>query len=252
MYRLLIAEDEMIERSVLKKVLLDHLGDQCEIFEAENGKEAIQVSQKEKTQIAILDIGMPGLTGIQAAEIIRKENPDCVIIFLTAYDRFDYAKKAISVRALEYLLKPYSEKELLTVVGEAMCLVDSSKSESEVPESAEAEGEMGKQVSIEDMIEEYIQKHYMEDCSMQDIAKYMNYSEAYFCKIFKQHFGQNFTSYLTEYRIEEAKKLLCQPNINVKEIGEQVGYADSNYFAKVFRRMVGCSPSEYRSQLGTA
>ena len=63
----------------------------------------------------------------------------------------------------------------------------------------------------------------MYDISMQDLARHMNYSEAYFCKLFKQCFNKNFTSYLTQYRIKEAKKMLSQPTVNVKEIGRAVG-----------------------------
>ena len=87
----------------------------------------------------------------------------------------------------------------------------------------------------------------MFDISMQDLAHIMGYSEAYFSKLFKQCFNQNFTAYLTEYRVNEAKKLLEQPTVNVKEIGKAVGYSDSNYFAKVFKRITGKSPTEYRN-----
>ena len=76
----------------------------------------------------------------------------------------------------------------------------------------------------------------------------MNYSEAYFCKLFKQCFSCNFTAYLAEYRIGEAKKLLAVPTVNIKDIGKAVGYGDSNYFTKVFRRYTGVSPSEYRTK----
>ena len=103
--------------------------------------------------------------------------------------------------------------------------------------------------AVMDMITDYIQAHYMEDLSMQELARQMNYSEAYFCKLFKQCFGQNFTSYLTEYRVETAKKMLGQPTVNVKEIGKAVGYCDANYFAKVFKRTTGQSPTDYRTEL---
>ena len=74
----------------------------------------------------------------------------------------------------------------------------------------------------------------------------MNYSEAYFCKLFKQCFNKNFTAYLTEYRVKEAKKMLEQPTINVKDVGKAVGYTDSNYFTRVFKRVTGQTPTEYR------
>ena len=86
----------------------------------------------------------------------------------------------------------------------------------------------------------------MKEISMQDAARVMNYSDAYFCKLFKQCFDQNFTSYLTNFRISEAKKLLRNRNASVKDVSLQVGYYDSNYFAKVFKRMTGMIPSEYR------
>ena len=74
MYRLLIADDEMIERKVLFKTLSQNLKGQCEIFQAENGREALEIYEKEKIQIAILDIEMPGINGIQAAERIREKD----------------------------------------------------------------------------------------------------------------------------------------------------------------------------------
>ncbi|OYO59714.1 hypothetical protein CG709_17890 [Lachnotalea glycerini] len=92
----------------------------------------------------------------------------------------------------------------------------------------------------------FIKMHYIEEISTQDVAEAMNYSNAYFCKLFKQSFDKSFTTYLTEYRVEKAKQLLIDITINVKEISDKVGYKDSNYFAKVFKRVVGVTPSEYR------
>ena len=82
---------------------------------------------------------------------------------------------------------------------------------------------------------------------MQEVAREMNYSEVYFCKLFKNSFNVNFTTYLTNIRINEAKRLLKNPSINIKDIGIAVGYSDSNYFAKVFKRSVGMNPSDYRN-----
>lgn len=81
---------------------------------------------------------------------------------------------------------------------------------------------------------------------MQEAARMMEYSDAYFCKLFKQCFGQNFTTYLTILRVNEAKKLLQDPLANIREVSMKVGYYDSNYFAKVFKRYTGMIPSDYR------
>lgn len=260
MYRLMIVEDEMIERMVLKKMLQKKFGEDCMIYEARNGIEAVELFRKEDIQIIILDIGMPGMNGIQAAEIMRKEDSRCCLIFLTAYDRFDYAKKAISIRAMEYILKPYSQKEVISVVEEALRVNDECdghgikkiqtiQDESEEPkELMEEEPDLNSsRLSVmTSMVMEYIKSNFMNEISMSETARAIGYSEPYFCKMFKQQFGQSFTSYLAEYRVGEAKKMLEQPNVNVKEIGARVGYADNNYFTKVFKRLEGLNPSEYR------
>lgn len=282
MYQVMIADDEVIERMVLHKTLQKYLGDICEIHEAGNGREALRLYEEKKIQIAILDIEMPGINGIQTAEKIRETDPYCCIIFLTAFDEFSYAKKAITVRALDYLLKPYQEEELLSVLEEAIRLTDRRRDEhaamvqaAEAAEAAEAAAEevsegapdpsqpsqpdgadedvgesgYGRIARVSELIRDYIRQEYMNDISMQDVARMMNYSEAYFCKLFKQCFSCNFTTYLTRFRMEEAKKLLSEPTVNVKNVGEAVGYSDSNYFAKVFKRYTGSSPTEYRTEL---
>nr|WP_330362292.1 response regulator [[Clostridium] methoxybenzovorans] len=81
MYRLMIVEDEMIERIVLKKMLHKKFGEECRIYEAQNGKEAVEIFQREDIQVVILDIGMPGMNGIQAAEIMRKEKRIAALYF---------------------------------------------------------------------------------------------------------------------------------------------------------------------------
>lgn len=267
MFQLLIADDEIIERKVLYQTLQKHLGDICEIHQAENGREALAIYEEKHVQIAILDIEMPGIDGIQAAEKIRAQDSDCCIIFLTAFDEFSYAKKAITVRALDYLLKPYQEEELLTVLDEAIRLTELRKRDggsmsglkkppqpmlpaelAVIPEDPVDTGQI-RMTKVTEVIAEYIQSHYMQDISMQDVARVMNYSEAYFCKLFKQCFSCNFTAYLTQIRMDAAKKLLAQPTVNVKDIGEAVGYSDSNYFAKVFKRYTGFTPTEYRVEI---
>ena len=271
MYRVLLADDEQIERMALARRLMRRFGDILQISEATNGKEAVQLYQKEHSQIIIMDISMPELNGVEAAEQIRSMDEDCIIVFLTAYDEFSYAKRAIVIRALDYLLKPCDEEELTAVMEEAMRLTNKASKKEESPwkraerEEAEKEAaarreawpwnpdaeppkdpETERMNQVAEKIRTYIRENYMNEISMQDAARQFNYSDAYFCKLFKQCFDQNFTTYLTNFRINEAKRLLKDKTISVKDAGMKVGYYDSNYFAKVFKRVTGMIPSEYR------
>ena len=111
------------------------------------------------------------------------------------------------------------------------------------------EGDETNMTQTAEKIRRYIRKNYMKEISMQDAARMMNYSDAYFCKLFKQCFDQNFTAYLTQFRVNEARRLLQDKNISVREVSMMVGYYDANYFAKVFKRIEGMNPSEYRDSL---
>lgn len=95
-------------------------------------------------------------------------------------------------------------------------------------------------------ISRFIDAHYGEDISMQDAAAALRYSDAYFCKLFKQCFKVNFSAYLNEYRVNKARQLILDPRLSLKDIGAAVGYSDANYFTRVFKRLIGQTPSEYR------
>lgn len=254
MMKILIADDEVIERKVLEKKLNKHYSDSCLVLTAQNGRQVLDMYEREHPQILILDIEMPLINGLDAAKEIRKKDRSCSIVFLTAFDEFSYARAAISVHALDYLLKPCDEKELISTVDEAIRLSrqsvqDLSEEEKAAPHSAAVLVESMDQPAEESRQEEtlaYIAMHYMEDIAVKDIAGYLGYSEAYFCKRFKQAFGHSFVSYLTDFRMQRAEELMRTSRLSIKEIGKAVGYADPNYFTKVFRRVRGVSPSEFR------
>lgn len=252
-YRILVADDEPIERMVVCKTIQSYFEEELEIVQATNGREAVEAFEKEECQIVLLDISMPGINGLEAAEKIREMDMKCKIIFLTAYDDFDYAQKAIRVKAMDYLLKPSRKEELIAVLEEAVNEISKGQEASKSIETEEVYKEEDgidqvKSQILAERIRKYIDEHYMEDICLQDAASSLHYSDAYFCKFFKQNFDKSFIVYLSELRMEKAKELLEDCLINVKDVSQKVGYRDSNYFTKVFKRITGLTPSEYRIQ----
>ena len=254
MYRVLLVDDEQIERMALAKKIDRYYGDKVNIYHAVNGREAVDMCSEHKNDIIIMDISMPEMNGVMAAKYIRQIDDKCSIIFLTAYDDFEYARNAIKIRALDYLLKPCDNNDLLAVMDMAIqkldreCDFKGNTKENKPERKRENVKNFDEQTTIK-YLREYVENNYTFDISMQEVAEDMGYSDAYFSKLFKQYFNQNFTAYLTEYRIKKAKELLTDTNNSIKDISRMVGYEDSNYFAKIFKRIVGEIPSKFRENL---
>jgi AraC-like DNA-binding protein/ligand-binding sensor protein len=96
---------------------------------------------------------------------------------------------------------------------------------------------------------EFIQEHQSEDISLTQVARSVNASTFYFCKVFKKSTGINFTDYVSRVRIEKAKNLSLNPNLRISEIAFEVGFQSLTHFNRVFKKITGMSPSHYRSQL---
>jgi AraC-like DNA-binding protein len=99
---------------------------------------------------------------------------------------------------------------------------------------------------------EFIKQHQTEDLSLGQVAKAVNTSTFYFCKMFKKITGLNFTDYLSRIRIENAKNLLLNPNLRISEIAYEVGFQSLTHFNRMFKRIVGQSPTEFRGQVARA
>ena len=114
--RVLIADDEALARERLARLVSKSSSFEI-VAEAENGQRAIELARQHHPDIALLDIRMPTIDGIQAASEISKLEPPPALIFCTAYD--EYALKAFQANAIGYLLKPVREEELTKALSQA-------------------------------------------------------------------------------------------------------------------------------------
>ncbi len=93
---------------------------------------------------------------------------------------------------------------------------------------------------------EYIQEHYAEPLSLTGVANHFHFNPTYLSSYFSSNNREGFNEYLNKVRIEEATKLLIQDTLSIAEISGRVGYSDHSYFCKVFKKVKGVSPSQYR------
>ena len=95
----------------------------------------------------------------------------------------------------------------------------------------------------------YMEENFSKDISLEDVSMKVDISSYYFSKLFKEETGRNFIEYLTELRMEEAKRLLKETDMSMKEICGMVGYSDPNYFSRSFKKYTGVTPTEARENL---
>ena len=96
------------------------------------------------------------------------------------------------------------------------------------------------------MIEQYLKNNFRENISLEEVAASVHLTPVYLSGLFKKETGKTFSDYLFEIRMEEAKRLLREDTVKIKDVAERSGYADSRYFSKVFSKAFGITPKEYR------
>ncbi|MDE6054475.1 MAG: response regulator [Lachnospiraceae bacterium] len=117
---LLIVDDEHHIVNYMAAFAEEHCGNVLEVYKAYSGMEALKILADIKIDIILLDIQMPGLTGLELADKISKTWSNCRIIFLTAYDNFDYIYKATDLPHISYLLKTEPESVILDTLSQAV------------------------------------------------------------------------------------------------------------------------------------
>lgn len=131
MYKLLIVDDEPLERQALR-FFVEHSKLEIDtILEAGNGIDAVQLALTEQPDLCVLDIKMPGLSGLEVMEQIKSVNKHCRVVFSTAYSYFDYAVRALQLGALDFLVKPVKKETLIRVLNKGIDELDAEQSEAE-------------------------------------------------------------------------------------------------------------------------
>lgn len=237
--RLLIADDEEVVRKGISKYIQLHTDRFETIYLASNGEEASEIIFRYKPEIMIVDVQMPIKNGLEVMNETKKAGimPDTII--LSGYDEFCYAQQAIKFGAKEYLLKPCRSNDILKILEN----VADKRCGGKVKEEKYAPA--GKN-SIVECAKRYIQDHYFENISAQVVADKVGISPGYLSTLFTQQLGYGFIDFLNRIRIENACCYLSQNYFKTYEVAYKVGFKDEKYFTKVFHKLIGESPTEYK------
>lgn len=265
MIRLLIADDEKLEREALAELVQRRFEREVVLEVAENGRKAADTAVLWGADLILMDIEMPGMSGLDAARAVLAQRPSCRVIFVTAYSLFQYAHEAVHLGACDYLLKPVDPDELEASVRRAMRQIETERKLEELaaarpqPEQTETEdeaedapeeGENSQTALVMAHVRRYLEDNYMFDLSLDSVGEILHISPAYLSAQFKKYQKMNFLDCLTELRINAAKELLADPFRSSAEVASMVGYEDASYFARAFKKRTGMTPTQYRRQAG--
>lgn len=245
--KLMVADDERwIRKGILKMIDTDLFGFE-QILEAGSLKEYEELFLEYTPEIIVSDVRFPNGTSCELCRRIYEMAPETKFIMLSGYDDFQYLKAALGYKAVDYLLKPVDK----FVLNETIRWAVREYKKNEPRHTFVSSGERGEttQKNGEQVIRavmEEIRKDCTGQFSLSELALKYHISEAYFSNLFTRTVGVGLKNYIMEIRVEKAKNLLLQTNQKINDIALAVGYEDSRYFAKVFRKIQGESPSDYR------
>lgn len=243
MWKVVAADDEGYIREALKKLINWEKMD-CNLIEVlEDGQELIECIEKESPDIVITDIQMPEVNGLDVCKYLYETRPETQVIILTAYSNFDYAKSAIKYSACEYVLKIAIMDELPEALGKAIGKLLKLKKEVEKEEVAIPE-----QKTLLQQIEQYVEQNYKSKISLDEIADELHVNRSYLSRFYKNKTGVNLFDEILKLRIESAKEYLLKTDMKTYEVSEAVGFEDAGYFSKMFKKIMGVSPKEFRKR----
>ena len=255
--KIVIVEDEEIIRKGLVHTV-DWLSMHCTVVgDTSNGQDGLRLIEQYRPDIVITDIRMPVLNGIdmveQAQQIYSFQS-----IILTSYSEFEYAKKAISLKVFEYLLKPVDELKLAGIIENINREIRQGKVYDDIIHITNKMKEDIHLIDLNDyLFAEQKQNYYVSEAikriksdydqklSIESIADELGVSPSYLSRKMKEMTSQTFLDILNKYRIQKAVELLAAGKCRIYEIANMTGFSEYKHFCNVFKKYTGTNPTNF-------
>lgn len=252
MYNLVIIDDESKIRSGLCNYFPWHeIGFQV-VYDAKNGRDALDYIQNHHVDVVLSDIKMPVMSGIELIEVLHEQKPHIKVVFLTGFREFEYAQKALIYGAVNYIVKPtkYNElKEFFLKIKKDLDTCGSNNRSAAVNAGQQLpDPEQGYHEKIIAAIRSYVEEH-CGNASLDDVAGLVHMNPTYISKYFKKRTGQNFSDYVLSVRMKKAAMLLNDIKYRISDVSAMVGYENAKSFTTSFKKYYGKNPKEFREKI---
>lgn len=215
--------------------LLQYAFPQYKFIGAKSGGEGLEVLRKPNDiDLVILDYKMGVMSGVEALKRIRQINPALGVILLTAYGSKEVVVEALEQHADDFIDKPFRVEETrlkIEKVLEARYRLQK--------ENGQADGSVQRVVR-------FLERNYDKPITLDDAALVASLSPKYLSRLFKEETGKSLTEFKIALKIDKARDLLEGTSLTIKEIAEKLGYESPEAFEKIFKKIEGHTPTEYR------
>jgi YesN/AraC family two-component response regulator len=231
---ILLVDDDKVFRDEFKSSL-----DEYNIVDAGSGEEALELLKKpNEIDLAVIDVVMPGLSGIDVMKEMRRLSPALSIIILTGYSSKDVAVEALKAHADDYLEKPPDIDKTKEIIEK---LLEPKRERLDI-------GLNGSRSIIEKTIR-FAKRNCYKKTFLKDAAAAIYLSPKYLSRLFKQNTGTRFSDFRLELKIREAKQLLEKTDFNINQIAYKLGYQNAESFIRIFKKLTTFTPTGYRKKI---
>lgn len=249
---LLIVEDNADVQLYLKSCLQEHYS----LLTAENGHVGIEMALEHVPDLIISDVMMPVKNGYELCESLKKDErtSHIPIIILSAKADFESKLHGLQKKADAYLTKPFEQEELLVIINNLLEIrrqlqikyTSTSYSKNKTFPTASKQTSSLEAAFLEKLQQFILGNIDAPDLSTDLISRRMGMSKTNIYRKLKALTGLSLSHYIRQIKLQKAKELLLDPQLNITEIAYAVGFADPHYFSRVFSEAFQQSPTEYR------
>ncbi len=238
MYTVFLMDDEPIILDMLAhNPLFLECGYQI-IGKSSTPQAAVEEILHLQPDVVFTDLRMPGLSGIELMESLKKREFYCEFVLFSAFGEFQDVRTFFKNSGFDYLLKPVSEHDLANVLVKlALRLAAKESAPKQVTQTGSPEL---------NRILLYLNDNLSQKHTLDSLSNRFGLNPNYICNLFARHLDTTFVSYITTIRMWQAARLLKQSEKPVKEIAVLCGYRDYFYFCRVFRDFYHQTPSGFR------
>ena len=251
---ILIVDDEQLAiQGMLDGINWDLLGFD-KVLTANGYTEAVNIIKNTYIDIMVSDIEMSGESGLKLIKYVNEHSQNTECIILTCHDEFDYARTAVGLNCLEYLLKPIRYPKLTEVLLQAKEKVEARRQNEQMKQYGQqyirslSQETKGDTLNALETAVSYIDAHLAEELSVRDLAANSYISADHLTRLFKKKYGMTVSEYIQDKRIRLAGELLRREDVTISMVANTVGFGNYSYFTEQFKKHFGLTPREYQRQ----